>query len=318
MAQASRFHILLNPNSGTVQALGLTAETLRQSFAAAGLTATVDADAETPFETRIARAVASEAEIVVAAGGDGTATALAAALIGTDKSLAVLPLGTANLLARDLGLPLDLEQAVRALAECEPRRIDVGEVNGQIFLHKVVIGLIPGIAAGREQLRGRTDLGAKVGFLRYFVRRLERAPRLAVAITSRDAVDRVERIRAIAVANNAYDEGFGRVFARQRLDGGTLSLYILKRLSVVDALRLGAAMALGHWRQDSALSIESVRSVTLQAKKPSATVMIDGELQNFEFPLRFRTRPLALSVLAPRRAEAAEDAAMAARPVGAA
>src|SRR5690349_10945078 len=102
-----RFHIVFNSNAGTALALGLTAEKLLEQFAASGLEATIDADSEISLADRIASALAREADIVVGAGGDGTVTALAEAIAGTEKTLAVLPLGTANLLARDLGIPLD-------------------------------------------------------------------------------------------------------------------------------------------------------------------------------------------------------------------
>ena len=194
---------------------------------------------------------------------------------------------------------LDLEQALAALGTMEQRRIDVGEVNGRIFLHKVVIGFVPGVAAKREQLRGRKDLRAKVGFLRYFLRRLAQSRRIAVEIAPRDGVARVERVKAVAVANNAYDEGFGRVFSRQRLDGGKLSLYVLKQLTLVDVFRLTAKLLVGRWRNDPALQIESVEAVTIRAKQPMVVAMIDGEIEMLSTPLRFTIRPLALSVLAP-------------------
>ena len=109
----------------------------------------------TPLAAQVAAAIDSDADVIVAAGGDGTITAVASALVGTDTALAILPLGTVNLLARDLGIPLDVNAAIAALAAMQPRKIDVGEVNGAVFLHKIVFGFVPGLAAARERLRGR-------------------------------------------------------------------------------------------------------------------------------------------------------------------
>src|SRR5690606_2624620 len=134
MTDATYF-VLLNANAGTADSVGVTAEMIGSLFAANGLTAIVDADSERDLTTRIESAMASEASIIVAAGGDGTITALAAALVGSDKSLAILPLGTVNALAKDLQIPLDLPAAVAALTTGTHRRIDVGEVNGRVFLH---------------------------------------------------------------------------------------------------------------------------------------------------------------------------------------
>lgn len=299
-----RYHVVLNPKSGAALAAGVTADSLAAAFAHHGHDAVIDADDSAPFEQRIRRACDSDADVIVSAGGDGTATGLAGALAGTGKALAVLPLGTANLLARDLSLPLDLDATVAALGAMEPRQIDVGEVNGRVFLHKVVVGLIPSIALGREQLRGREGLRSMFVFGGYLLRRLTRARRIALAITSRDTDDRTQRVQAIAVANNAYDEGFGRVFARSSLDAGVLTLYVLKHLSVGDALRLSAEMLAGRWQQDEALDIASVRSVTIRSRRPTIAAMIDGEVEMLQSPLNFRIRPKALTVLAPVAAAA--------------
>ena len=293
------YHVVLNVRSGTALAMGLTPEILEQHFRREGHAFTIDADGTAPLAQRIARAIASGAEIIVAAGGDGTATAIAGAIIGTAQTLAILPLGTVNMLARDLGLPLGLAEWVAAMGAMQPRLIDVGEVNGRIFLHKVVIGFVPGIAAGREQIRGRTGLAAKIGFLRFFFRRLFRARRIAVEIKYRNGETRAKRVLAIAVANNDYAEGFGRVFSRQQLDGESLCLYVLKHLTLGDFFRLTTGMFLGSWQQDDALEIESVRAVTIRTRKPMLRVMIDGEIESFAVPLSFRIRPGALSVLAP-------------------
>ena len=116
MAAADRrYHVILNPKSGTAMTLGLTAETLQARFVAQGINATIDADDTADFDERIAKATAADADVIVSAGGDGTATALAGALVGSAKSLAVLPLGTANLLATNLGIPQDIEQSWLAL-----------------------------------------------------------------------------------------------------------------------------------------------------------------------------------------------------------
>ncbi len=301
--KSRRYHVLLNVNSGTALSLGLTPQLLEERFAAEGHTATVDNDCESPLSARIQRAVESGADVIVSAGGDGTATAVAAAIVGTAQAMAILPLGTANLLARDLKVPLDLEEAVTALARMEPRQIDVGEVNGRIFLHKVVIGLIPSIAAAREQIRGRTDLQAKLGFLNYFMRRLSRARRMAVEIDPRNGERRVERVQSIAVANNGYDEGMGKIFARENLNRGSLTLYVLRHLTVGDVLRLGMEMILGNWRQDEALEIEDVSGVTIRTHKQTLKAMIDGEVETLSVPLQFRIRPGALTVLAPPEPE---------------
>lgn len=294
-----RCHVIFNSSSGTAINTGLTGDELHDRLKAEGHEATFDADDARPLDVRIADAMAGDAEILVAAGGDGTVTALAGAIVDSDKTLAILPMGTANLLARDLNIPLDLEEWLPSLARMEPRHIDVGAVDGRTFLHKVVIGFVPGIAAGRELLRGRDGVGAKLGFLRYFFRRLFRSRKLAVEITHADGERQIHRVQAVAVASNAYEEGFARFFSRPRLDAGILTLYILKHLGLRDLFRLSLGFLLGRWRSDEALQVESVAVVTIRSRKKALKVMLDGEIVALEPPLAFSIRPGALKVLAP-------------------
>ncbi len=294
------FHVIFNANAGTALATGITEAALAELFASNGLTATIDADADRPMPERIEQALAGPADTIVAAGGDGTITALCGPILGTGKSLAILPLGTVNALAKDLRIPLDTPAAVAALADGVEQQIDVGEVNGRFFLHKVVIGTIPGLAAGREYIRTMPGVSPKLGFMRYVFRRLQRTRRIAIAIDADDkGKPRVERVQAVAVASNSYDEGFGRILARERLDGGTLTLYVLKRLTFVDFFRLASGMLLGRWHQDQALDVQSVGAVTITSHKGLLKVMFDGEVETLTTPLHFTIHPKALTVLAP-------------------
>jgi diacylglycerol kinase family enzyme len=267
----------------------------------------IDADSSKPFSQRLRAAGNSTAPVLVAAGGDGTATALAKVASETGKRLAVLPRGTANLLARDLNLPLELDQWFATLPDMVEREIDFGEVNGQVFLHKVVIGAVPCIAAVREKIRGNSSWGARLGFMTHFFRALSRVRRFAAEITTGDGEPTIHRVHSIAVANNDYAAGLGKVFTRTRLDAGFLSLYIVTSLSPGDAIRLGLEMLLGTWRQDGALEIENVRSVTIRTRRRRVRAMIDGEVGMIDGPFDFRIHPLGLKVLAgPVAAEASE------------
>jgi len=304
-------HIMLNASAGTALAQGVRPEQVIERFTAAGLRVSLDADRARPFGERLETARHSPAPLLVAAGGDGTATALAQIAVETKKTLAVLPLGTANLLARDLGLPLLVDDWFDALGAMQPRQIDVGEVNGQIFLHKVVIGAVPGIAAAREHIRGHFELSAKLAFLSHAARRLSRLRRFAVEITPADGAPHIERVQSIAVANNDYDEGPGKFFSRTRLDRGKLSLYLLRHLDFGDALRLALRMMLGNWRHDDVLEIENVAALEIRTRRRKVRAMLDGEVLMLRSPLAFRVRPQALSVLAPTAEPTMEAGALA-------
>jgi diacylglycerol kinase family enzyme len=300
-----RYHVLLNARAGAALARGTTRQELERLFEKAGLRASIDADMDLPMADRLSRLRESNAEVIVAAGGDGTVTAVASALIGTPKALAILPLGTVNALARDIGVPIDLTDWIAALAQMQPRQVDVGELNGQIFLHKVVVGVIPALAAGREQVRGGSP-AAKLAFLRFAFRRLLRSRRMAMEIVHPDGAGRIHRVFAFAVANNEYDEAPGRLFARSRFDEGRLYIYLLKHLSVLDLGRLTVEMLLGRWRDDDAVQIDAATQLIVRTRKKTLKVMLDGEVQSFLTPLRFRIRPLSLTLLAPVPVAASE------------
>ncbi|WP_196258954.1 diacylglycerol/lipid kinase family protein [Pelagibacterium limicola] len=298
MMTARRYYFLINGNSGSVAALGLTADRLRDVLAARGIAAVVDAELEGDLAGAVARATASDADIVVAAGGDGTVTALAGAMLGTDKSLGILPLGTANMLARDLNIPLDVDTWIEALEAMQPRAVDVGVVNGRIFLHKVVVGLLPALAAGREYIRGEGG-GAILGYCRFFVRRLARTRRIALSVSTDGGLPHAERLQALAIASNAYEEGVGMFFSRSKLDAGKLTLYRLKHLTLGDVIRLSLLMIAGHWQDDEALEIEEAQTVTVMSRKPALKVMLDGEVETLTSPLEFAIVPQGLNILAP-------------------
>ena len=306
------YHVIFNPNAGTALTTGLTTAALSEMFTEAGLSFDIDDDDEQPLEERIAKAIAGPADVIVAGGGDGTVLAVAEALLATDKTLAILPLGTLNGLARDLQLPLDVPTAIRQLNELEPRAIDVGEVNGRAFLHNVIIGLVPGIGVGREKVRGSGFRG-KVKFTLFMLRRLARARRIALALRLNGADVRVERMQSLVVVNNSYDQWFGRFMARRRLDRGRLTAYLVRNLRISDAIRLTVEMMFGTWGNDRVIEYEKVQELTVMSKKPSLSVSMDGDVLILDTPLNFKVRPKSLVVLAPAL-PAADDAPQPAVP----
>jgi diacylglycerol kinase family enzyme len=292
------FHVMLNATSGTAMAGNVSADELVRRFSELGHSVSIDADSSRPFAQRLQTARNSPATVLVAAGGDGTATALAEVAAETGKRLVVLPLGTANLLARDLRLPLTLDDWFAGLPEMIEQDVDIGEVNGHVFLHKVVIGAVPGIAAVREKIRGNSSIGARFAFAAHFVRQLNTFRRFAVEIISENGAPYIHRVHSIAVVNNDYDEGLGKLFHRSRLDAGYLSLYIIRSLSVMNAVRLSFEMLLGAWRSDDVLEVENVETVSIRTRRRRIRVMMDGEVRLLSGPLVFRIRPRALKVLA--------------------
>jgi diacylglycerol kinase family enzyme len=204
-----------------------------------------------------------------------------------------------NRLARDLHIPLPLDKAIATLADGEVQRIDAAEVNGRVFLHNVTLGMVPRIALEREKIRGMPGLSHKAQFLRYCVERLSLAKRLAIEVNPADGPVRIHRARAVIVANNPFDEGFGRVLSRERIDHGELAIYVVKQMGLIDLFRLASEMIAGRWQHDAALIVDSARAVTVRLKRGDVLVTIDGDVERLSVPLDFRILPSALSVIAP-------------------
>jgi diacylglycerol kinase family enzyme len=289
-------HVLLNSRSGTAS---LSAEQLRERFEESGYEVSIDDDADRPFPARLRSARDSAADILVAAGGDGTVTALAEVAAETDRPLLVVPFGTANLLARDLALPLEIEAWLEAFPAFIERRIDLGRVNGHVFLHKVVIGFVPGIAAAREKIRGVEAIGAHLAFIGYAMRRIWRARRLALEVTRDNGPPHIDRLQAVAVANNGYDEAFGHFFSRSALDAGNLSVYKLSSVTPLKAIGLALGVFIGRWQDDAALTIDTAERITIRTRRKRMKVMLDGEVETLMTPLEFSIEKLKLRVLAP-------------------
>ncbi len=263
--------------------------------------AVLDGDA-TDLMARMAHARDLPVDAIVTAGGDGTIAAAAEVLTGTRKALAPLPLGTMNLLAKDLGIPIDLDLAIAALARSEAVAIDVGEVNGRKFLCNSMLGVPARLAERRE--RNRLNMGF-IGWWRHSFASLKamyRYPPMRVGMAYGDGTPHVElRSKAIVVANNAYDEGFGQVLTRSRLDGGQLTVYATRRLSLWPLIRLSTRMALGAWTHDPDLETHTVRKLAVTSRRRLIRVMNDGETMLIRPPLRYKILPKALMVLRPRK-----------------
>ena len=129
------------------------------------------------------RALADGAEAVVAGGGDGTINAVASVLAGSGVAFGVLPLGTLNHFAKDLGIPLALDEAVRNVAEGKPMQVDVGQVNERIFLNNSSLGLYPDIVRDREKQQRRLGRGKWPAAAWATIAALRRYPFLSVRLT---------------------------------------------------------------------------------------------------------------------------------------
>ena len=245
-----------------------------------------------------ARKAGVRASIVVAGGGDGTVSGVAAGLIGTPAVLGVLPLGTLNHFAKDLRIPLDLEEAVRTIAARRVGVVDVGNVNGRIFLNNSSIGIYPNIVEAREALRRQGHRKWPAFALATF-RVLWNYRGVLVKIDA-DGRQSVRRTPFVFVGNNEYAIEGIHLGGRTRLDGGRLVVYLAPRLRARDLPMLFARSLLGRARQSGAFEIAPASEVWVDTPRARhVRVALDGEVTTMATPLHFRACPGALKVLLP-------------------
>jgi diacylglycerol kinase family enzyme len=290
--------IVLNPASGVTHRPRLREE-VEELFSEAGIDVRIRQLTDPRGAAPAARvALDAHPEAVVAGGGDGTVSAVAAALAGTSTALGVLPLGTLNHFAKDAGIPLDLREAVQTVAARHSRRVDVARVNDRVFINNSSIGVYPSFVASRERLRQQGH-SKWASFALATAEVLRRDAEVAVRLEG-DLARIGARTPFVFVGNNEYFAEGLKLGGRTRLDAGRLHAYFAPPVRTRHLPKLFAQALFGYARRDHAL--QSVAGTELWVDTPLApTIMVacDGELLTLATPLHYRSWPGALAVLVP-------------------
>jgi diacylglycerol kinase family enzyme len=256
---------------------------------------------------RLASANLTENAVVVAGGGDGTVGSIAAELAGTDKVLAVLPMGTLNHFAKDMGIPLDLRGAVRTAAQGRVSRIDVGEVNGRVFVNNSGLGIYPQIVSQREAEQQQRGIGKWPAFARATFSALRRYPFLKLRIRV-GGEERLLKTACVFVGNNEYQMSGLKMGARTCINSGKLGFYVANRTGRLGLVRLGLRAIVGRLNQAKDFESFCIEEAWVESGKRTLLVATDGEVTRMKTPLHYRIRPGALQVLVPNDGEEAKAA----------
>lgn len=296
--------VIINAASG----LGCSDETreaLAEAFSSSGVDANFHfAKTGADIERFAKAACASDAEAIVAGGGDGTISAIAYHVYKAGKTLGVLPLGTLNNFSKDLGIPQEIADAVRVIADGNVETIDLADVNGRVFINNSSIGLYPRIVRRREQQQ-RLGYGKWRAAFWAALRMFRLSPFLKVRIEL-DGKSFLRKTPFVFVGNNAYEMDLYNIGRRPSLADGKLSVYFLHRSG-----HLGVMLLLWHtvtggvkqWRDFEEVLTDAV---TIQTRRKRLPIAFDGEISVMQTPLEFRSIPQALKVLVPKKVE--EDA----------
>jgi YegS/Rv2252/BmrU family lipid kinase len=231
---------------------------------------------------------------VIVGGGDGTFRTVANLLARTDVTLGVLPLGTVNDFARNLGIEASVEAACRVIAEGYTARIDVGQANDDIFLLTASIGF-----AAQSQTALKPQLKRMFGPFGYLVASLvalRRLRTLQVTIRANDHTEAYEVLQAGVIKSHEWMGGKCEI-PGMSLEAGCLAFYALPRQAGLTFLRTARDLMRGRFYQTPGLRSFSTREVTLETPKPQPMVL-DGDLCG-QTPTRICVLPEALRVFVP-------------------
>lgn len=296
------FHLLINSKSGTVLKTGVDA--LRKLVATSGIPVRSFNLIEPEHIVTQFDDFAADDHFVLLGGGDGTVASCLPYFIKTGRALGVLPLGTMNLLAKDLGFSGDLATALTQYTQPMKRiKIDVAYVNDHPFLCCAGLGTMPESAVFRENMRGENDLVLYPKLIKFIFDQMDPAMHRRVSIHM-DGRKRRMRTAAIVVSNNLFanhPETANDILRRNSLSGGQLGIYSFAPQNLIDKLGLIARLRFGSWKHSARLREWHARDVLIDDPERKELVSIDGEVKELSMPLHFRIEPQALSVIVPEK-----------------
>lgn len=242
------------------------------------------------------------AKTVIIGGGDGTLSQCASELAGTSVAMAVLPLGTGNTLARSLGIPLDIEEAAQTIARGHIETMNVGRVNGRVFLNSVTLGFSASIA---HALDG--DLKKRLGVLSWVVisaKVIFKHRALRLRVTAAEKKFRV-RTHQIVISNGRYIAGPVMAAPDASVQDNCLRVFTLGRATRGSLLKMTMLWILGRHIEAPEANYFETTQVRVESLRRLIVADIDGELCEHT-PLAIELVPNALRVVVPHGFEADE------------
>ena len=286
--------VILNRRAGHHQ--DKTEAEIENSFGAHGIAVRILVARHGGEIARLAdEAARSDAGVIVAAGGDGTIDGVASALVGTGKILGVLPFGTFNLFAKRLNIPLELEAAVQTAVTGRLAEINVGEVNGRIFLSRSSVGLYPLALRQRERMYRRFGRRRFIALLSGAAALLRWGNIMTIALTAVPG-RHLFRSRFVFVCNNPEDLDYFNLPGRESIEADKFAVYVPNALTPIGILRLGFRMLRRQAKKSRDFDMFCDREMLLEIEPSRVPVSLDGEVEIMQSPLHYRLRLDALRV----------------------
>ncbi len=293
--------VLLNQGAGaadserTRETQKLVAESLQQS----GIDAELRVVPVSELAAAAREAAESKCDAVIAGGGDGTISTVAGALLGKDVPLGILPLGTLNHFAKDLGIPLTIPEAVQVIAAGHRTLLDVAKVNDRVFINNSSLGIYPRMVLNRDAQQSRFGWGKWTAMAHSMLRVFRRFPLVEVRLhTGEESI--VRHTPLVFVGNNQYQIDRLNIGKRSSLDRGELSLYIANVQNRWGLFKLTLRAMIGRLQQSRDFESLSLQECSITSKRRMLHVSADGEVIELQPPLHYKSLARALAVFVPR------------------
>ena len=295
---------LINSAAGTVSAgqgqwdrAGLV-----KALADAGIEAEVQMVSGGQIQAAAEAAVRTKIDLLIAGGGDGTISTVAGVLVDKPLPLGVLPLGTLNHFAKDLGIPTEIDSAIRVLGEQNIESIDVGQVNDRVFINNSSLGMYPQLVIDRDSQQRNYGMSKWPAMFLAMIKVLRRFPLVEVTVTTDEKTVR-RKTPLVFIGNNRYQLDLFQIGKRTCLKQGELSLYVATAQTRWGVFKLCLHALLGTLRQSRDFETVCVGSCQIGSRRHRMHVAVDGEVIRGSPPLDYRIRAGALRVCVPRKPE---------------
>jgi YegS/Rv2252/BmrU family lipid kinase len=287
---------LVNARSGS--AGDNARDRVAKALASAGVDAKVELITEGDLSVRC-KAIARRGDsMLIVGGGDGTIGAAASALVGTATAIGILPLGTLNHFARDLGIPADVAAAARIIAARRERNVDVAEMNGRIFINNSAIGLYPLMVLDRDLQRRRLGRSKRLGMIIASLRTLARFGHQRLTLTVNDRQARIDT-PLLFVGNNDYRIELPAAGQRRSIEQGELCVMVMRKKTRRGFIAAALRALFNRSRSDDMVRLDGVERLRVESSRRQIAVSLDGEIVRAAPPLDYKVRKKALRVIAP-------------------
>jgi diacylglycerol kinase family enzyme len=290
-------HVIMNRYSGAGDKAALTQE-IETAFAGHGWQVEFVLVRRRELHQQMRRTVAEAPGAIVVAGGDGTINAVASACVEADRPLGIVPAGTFNYIARNLGLPTEVSPAVSVIVTGKVRHVDIGELNGRIFLNNAGFGLYATMLERRERDKRRFGRSRLVAFWSGMLCLLDSHPRYAVELVADGHTER-HLTTTLFFGCNALQLQHFNVAAADCLRHQKLAVLSLQQRSRWEIVVAAGAALIGRLDEVDATHVFCASTVHVQTRRLRLKVVIDGEIVYLRPPLDVTFRPGALRVYAP-------------------